>query len=217
MKIISAILTAVSVFINLPAGAQDNNAVPGQFLFPEFQTGVVQMKNGERAKLRINYNIVTEKMVFMQEGKIYDIINYPSIDTVYINARKFFPSGRIFFELLEKGRAVLFIQHKGKLKNPSRPAAYGGTSEVSSSTYIDNMMIAGETYRSKRNAEVVIIPDPILWIKYGDRTEPVTGVTRLKKLLSDRRQEVNNYLNGKKLDVTDTEQMIGLVGFYNSL
>lgn len=123
------------------------------------------MKNSEKAVLRLNFNIVTEKMVFMQKGMIYDILNIESIDTIYINERRFVPEGKVFYEVLVKGPVSLYLQNAGRVKSPSRPAAYGGTSELSSSTYINNMKLGNQVFRMESKPEIKVLYDPVLWIR----------------------------------------------------
>ncbi len=107
-------------------GQADTVRNPEQFLFPEFYVGVAKMLNGEKVVLNLNYNIITEKMVFMQKNQIFDIVNQETIDTVYIEGRRFIPRGKVFNEVLADGKATFFVQHKGSVRKPSRPAAYGG-------------------------------------------------------------------------------------------
>jgi hypothetical protein len=147
---------------------QDGTVVnPAQFLFSEFTRSQVAVKSGRNLNLMLNYNIVTEKMVFMQKGEVYDMVDYSNVDTVYIQHRKFIPSGKVFREVAVEGPVVLLIQHKGSIQAPPRPAAYGGTSEVSSSTYINNMKLGNEVYRLKTDPTLIIKPEPEFLIVKG--------------------------------------------------
>ncbi|MDM7918150.1 MAG: hypothetical protein QUS12_03185, partial [Methanosarcina sp.] len=155
----------LSVLINTAEAQVDTVNNPDQFLFKEFYVGVARMKNGEKVVLDFNYNIVSEKMVFRQKGLIYDITNQSLIDTVYIQGRKFIPAGKVFHEVMADGKSTLLVQHKGSIKPPSKPAAYGGTSEVSSSTYINNIRFGNDRYRKTTGEKIVILPGPLFWIR----------------------------------------------------
>lgn len=190
---------------------------PEQFLFSEFSVGVVNMKDNENVILNLNYNIVTEKMVFMQNGQIFDIVNYGAIDTVYIKGAQFIPEGKIFYEVVVNDKTSFFIQHKGSVKNPSKPAAYGGTSEVSSSTYITNLRVGGDVYRKDHKAEVVIYDTPIYRISRGDEMHIVTSRKALLKFFNDKRSDVREYMNKSDFDPEDPGKIRELVEYYNSL
>ena len=117
---------------------------PDQYLFPEFNTGKVGIKNGRDLNVILNYNIVTEKLVFMQKGRIYDMTDYANVDTVILYSKKFIPAGKGFVEIADTGKYTLLLQHIGTIQTPPKPAAYGGTSEVSSSTYVNYAMMGNE-------------------------------------------------------------------------
>ncbi len=190
---------------------------PEQFLFPEFYVGVAKMLNGDKIVLNLNYNIVTEKMVFMQNNQIFDIVNQTVIDTVFIEGRKFIPRGKVFHELLANGKAAFFIQHKGSVKTPSRPAAYGGTSDVSSSTYISNVRLGNDRFRMQKNVEIIIEPGSLYWIMKDDNMTLITGKKSLLEVFSDKKTEVKTFMGRSKFDVENPEQLNNLVIYYNGL
>lgn len=190
---------------------------PDQFVFPEFSIGIMKMKNQERTPLALNYNVVTERMVFRQKNQLFDVINYSLVDTVYINQRKFVPFENVFYEVLVSAPVSLFIQHKGKIRTPPRPAAYGGTSEVSSSTYINNLQLNGDVYRMGNGEPVIIEPDPIIWIRKDDKMFPVLNKNSLLKIFSDRKNEIKEFITAKGVDPKNPGHLIGVVNYYNGL
>jgi hypothetical protein len=196
---------------------QDTVSNPDQFLFPEFSVGVAKTKNGEKAVLSLNYNIVTEKMVFMQGKQIFDIVNQSIIDTVFIEGRKFIPFGKVFYEIAVGGNASFFIQHKGAVKKPPRPAAYGGTSEVSSSTYINNLKMGSNVYRMDQNTEIIIEPGSLYWIRKNYEMYLVTNKKSLLEIFADRKREVKEFMSKPKFDTENPEQLKDLVNYYNGL
>ena len=188
-----------------------------QFLFPEFTVGVVRMKSGEKVKLDLNYNIVQEKMVFMQKGNVYDIINQMTIDTVYISNRKFIPKEKMFYEILEDGPAKLFVQHKGSVIRPSRPAAYGGTTEASATTYINNMTIGNQVFRMNTEREVKIKYEPVIIVERNKKTFIITSSANLLKALGNRKSQVKDFILSEKTDTGDPEQVRKVLNYYNGL
>jgi hypothetical protein len=195
----------------------DTISNPDQFLFPDFSVGVARTKNGEKAVLSLNYNIVTEKMVFLQDKKIFDIVNQSIIDTVFIEGRKFIPFGKVFYEIAVSGNASFFIQHKGAVKKPPRPAAYGGTSEVSSSTYINNLKMGSNVYRMDQNTEIIIEPGSLYWIRKNHEMYLITSKKSILEIFADRKREVKEFMSKSKFDPENPEQLKDLVNYYNGL
>ncbi len=196
----SLIIFILLSFISSGINAQvDTVRDPEQFLFPEFYVGVAKMLNGDKIVLNLNYNIVTEKMVFMQNNQIFDIVNQSLIDTAYIEGRKFVPRGKVFYEILANGKASFFIQHKGSVKTPPKPAAYGGTSEVSSSTYVSNLKLGNDRYRMPKDTKIIIQQGSLYWIRKDNNMNLVSGRKSLLKIFSDKKSEVKTFMNRVKV------------------
>ncbi|MCJ7447301.1 MAG: hypothetical protein MUO72_06405 [Bacteroidales bacterium] len=208
------LLFSLSLKINAQS---DTILIPEQFLFPEFSPGVVKMKNGEKVVLNLNYNVVNEKMVFRQKNRIYDMVNYSSVDTVYIDKRKFVPVGKVFYEVLVSAPVSLFVQHKGTVKNPSRPAAYGSTSDVSSSSYINNMRIGNDVFRMDENQEIIIESKPVSWIRKNNELHAVINQKHFLKFFSDRKNEIREFIRQQHLDIENYDHLINVVNYYNGL
>ena len=94
-----SIILMISIDLQLTLNAQTkpDGSAP-QFLFPEFSTGKVRLKNGNIQSLELNYNTVSEKIVYKKDDKIYDVVNTEIIDTVFIKESKFVPAGKVFMK-----------------------------------------------------------------------------------------------------------------------
>ena len=80
--------------------AQNEKHILSHYLFPEFIQGEVRLKSGTITGSRLNYNALTEEMIFESNGKYLAIAKPESVDTIYIQGRKFIPEGKIFYEIL---------------------------------------------------------------------------------------------------------------------
>jgi hypothetical protein len=167
--------------------------------------------------LNLNYNLVTEKMVFMQKNQIFDLLTKSAVDTIYINNRRFVPFGKVFYEFLSGGPATLFIEHKGVVKKPARPAAYGGTTEVASSTYINNLRIGNQVFRMDTKGEIIIIQESVFWVRKDNLMFPVSSSGQMLKVLHDKRYEMKAYIRSRKVDFIDPGQVKGMINYYNGL
>ena len=70
------------------------------YLFPEFTKGVVLMKTGVKNEALLNYNSLTEEMIFDNKGTKLALGQLDQVDTVYIQNRKFFPLNKKFVEIV---------------------------------------------------------------------------------------------------------------------
>ena len=97
------------------------------YIFPEFIKGSVLMKSGIKNEAMLNYNALTEEMIFDKNGNKLAIGQLESVDTVYIGSHKFIPQKGRFFEIIYSGKYQLFADHKASIVDPGKPADYGGT------------------------------------------------------------------------------------------
>jgi hypothetical protein len=126
------------LILSLPLKSQTtSDGSSPQFLFPDFTTGKVKMKNGSSQSIVLNYNTVSEKMVYEKDDKLYDMISTELMDTVFVQNSKFVPVGQVFYEVLLEAPVSLFVQHKGDLLPPGAPAGYGGTSDNNKYSFIN--------------------------------------------------------------------------------
>ena len=218
-KIILSIILTSFLLIPAQSSAQEKTALvnPEQYLFPAFNTGKVGMKNGRELKVILNYNIVTEKIVFMQKGQIFDMTDLVNVDTVTLLDKKFIPAGKGFMEIADSGKYTLLFQHLGKIETPPRPAAYGGTSEVSSSTYMNNVQMGNEIYRLQNDTELIIKREVIYWIKTSDKLEFFLNEKQLVRILPDLKDQIRLFIKQNHLKFDDPMNVIKLISYCNTL
>jgi len=213
----SLLLLSIVVLSSYLVSAQDAPLLnPGQYLFNEFSRGRVAMKAGRDLNMVLNYNIVTELIVFQQKGQIYDLSNPETVDTIYISGHKFIPVGKVYYEVAIEEGLPLFIQHRGKIQDPPRPAAYGGSSEVSSSTYINNATFHGQVYRLQNDPTIIIKPEYIYWTMINGDWRSFISSRQLNEILSDKKISVSKYVKQNKLKFENPEDVTKLIVWCNT-
>ncbi|MBN1414077.1 MAG: hypothetical protein JW973_03160 [Bacteroidales bacterium] len=156
--------------------SQETMSKRSHYLFPEFTRGIVLMKAGSKNETLLNYNSLTEEMVYEDKGEKYamGIKLVGLIDTVFISDRKFIALNNTFVELLCHSTYDLYAEHKCRLKVPGKPDGYreaSQTSAVEKSSYY----YQGRN-REKGNVYGVESPDAYyeMELPYGYETEPYT-------------------------------------------
>jgi len=186
-----------------------------QFLFSDFSTGKVKMKNGQVNETMLNYNTVTEKMVFVKDGRYFNITNFEMVDTLYLNDRVFVPEGNYFNEVLLVGPVSLFARYKGRLEGS--PSAYGTKSEASSNYNL--------SYISLRQEGGILTLPPDCSVE--DRTEfrirksnewfDFHNEKQFCKLFPEKSAELGNYIKENGLNIREAQDLQKLVKYCNSI
>lgn len=189
-----------------------------QYLFPKFTSSKVLLKNGASQTVMMNYNMVTERMVYEQDGKKFDLINIGTVDTIYIQNRKFIPDGKVFYEVILKGEPLsLFIQQQGSLMSPGTPAGYGGTSQVAATKQLSSIELAGGRYNLPLPAEYLVNVSPVFWIGNGNEKKSFLNEKQFLKILPEKEKELKAFIKENRVKVTNPDQLAKLVNYYNGL
>jgi hypothetical protein len=212
----TTILMVIILCFALPVRAQTNTGgSEPQFLFPGFTQGKISMKSGQSQSVKLNYNIVSEKMVYEKDGNLFDMINNSLIDTVYLQTRKFIPVGNIFHEVLLSAPISLFMQHKGVLIPQGTPAGYGSTSQTSSTDIISSLSLPGGNYNLKLPSNVDIRVDLIYWIRKDNSMYSFINERQFLKIFPGKETEFKQFIKQNKIKLDKLPDLIRLVQHCN--
>jgi hypothetical protein len=188
-----------------------------QYLNPEFSASRVKMKVGKDLSLMLNYNMVTEKMVFFQKDNVYDMLNQGSVDTIYMGGSMFIPYEKVFYEVYPGTPVSLFIQHKGRIQSPPKPAGYGGTSEVSSSSYISRIDLGSQVYNMKLEGGLRVKYDPVYWVRVNDKMISFTSEKLFLKIFPEKEAELKQYIKKNRLKFEKPADLLKIWKYTNEI
>lgn len=208
MKIIrfnqSLMVSILLILCTLTGSSQTNLKPITHYLFSEFNKGIVLMKNGTKNEALLNYNSLTEEMIFDNRGMKLALGQVDLIDTVSILNRKFIPYENSFLELVDHSKYALFVKHKCKIVDPGKPAGYGTTSQTSAITTYSKFFTNGRVYdmslpegvATQSSIEYFLLKDGVL--------EKFISIRQLEKLFPLQKSQMKVYL--KKNDVSYEDQ-----------
>lgn len=179
--------------------------------------GSVRMKNGQLQNSILNYNIVTEKMVYQNGKDLYDITNTELIDTVYIQKSKFVPSGKVFFEVLLEAPVALFVQQTGSVVPPGAPAGYGGTSQVSSTKQLSGVELSTGYYNLKLPKDFKVQINPVYWIRAGKEYSSFINERQFLKIFQEKEDELKKFIKDNRIKFSRQSDIVKLTWHYNEI
>ena len=212
------LVTASLVFLfslNLPALSQDDRPET-QYLFSRFAKAEVLKKSGQKLETMMNYNCLTEEMIFVQNGRRMALANLVSIDTVYLQDRVFIPFENNFVELAVIGKADLFIQHRSKAKIQGEIVGYGGTSQLSNVKTVSSLRDNGQYFYMDMPENIEVKYEPLAYIRLGDKIKNFYNRRTLAKILPELKDDIKIYFKENKPDLENRSDLIELVAFINS-
>lgn len=188
-----------------------------QYLFAEFAECDIKMKSGQIQKQEMNYNTVTEKMVFTRDNKYYDLTNPEMVDTIILQNCRFVPAGKAFYEMLVSGTVSLFIQHKGSLMSAGKQVGYGGTSQVASANYLNNIELDGLQVNLRLPDNYIVNPSPVYWIRKENRWLSFSGEKQFLKIFPEKENQLKGFIKGNRIKFDKPENLTRLVKYCNTL
>ena len=215
MKSILALMLLCFLFGN--TYAQYHKIEISHYIFPEFIKGTVLMKTGVKNVTMLNYNALTEEMIFDSNGKKLAFAHVDQIDTVYIDGRKFFPVENKFVEPIYRNKLELYAIHKCSLVDPGKPAAYGGTSQTSATTTYSSFLSGGQAYELQLPEGTQTKPYTEYWLKKEGKLTMFVSLRQLSKLFSDKSDSFKKYVKENKVDYEKEETLIAVVKYIEGL
>lgn len=199
------------LFMVLPLTAFSQKTITvSHYVFPEFQEGVVLMKNGVRNNVKLNYNAASEEVVFEDNGNKLAIVDeiLPQIDTVFIADEKFIRQNNKFVKIMIDNLSInLFVEHKCRVTPPGKPAAYGGTSQTSSSTSYSSIMSGGRMYDLELPDDYKVAPYNVFWINRNGKLQSFSNISQLKRIYRDKKKLIDDYLKKNDVKLTDEKSI----------
>ena len=194
MKPIYCIFIANLIFIS--SYAQSKTEGDSHYLFPEFTQGVVLLKTGMKDAKLLNYNSLTEEIVFDNNGVVLAIpkAQLGRIDTVFIKDRKFIIVNNKFVELLHHSTWDLYAEYKCDLMEKGKDSGYGGTSQTSAITNPSSVYLEGKAYSLQLPDGVEAKPYTCYWLKKNGELQQFTSIGQLKKLYKDKKDLFKDYV-----------------------
>jgi hypothetical protein len=214
-SILTALLIVVACSAEIQVNAQES--ATRHYVLPDFVKGSVLMINGKTEDAVMNYNMVTEEMIFEKGDTKLAMTNLGAVDTVYLGTRKFIPHGKFFYEVLLSDKISLFKKHKCNLLQAGTPAGYGGTSETSATTSISVLVNSGNMYKLQLPKEYRVKDASQFWILKDNSEFIITSERQLLKIFPQISKELEQFIKQNKLNVRKQEDLIIIITKCNEL
>jgi len=186
------------------------------YVFPEFVNGKVLMKDGTSYERLLNYNSLTEEMIFEYESKKLAISSQDMVDTVYINKRKFVRLNNKFLELIHTSGVDLYAERKCSVTKPGVEGAYG---QKTNNTAVNSLSY----YRGVGLYRKLELPNELktrayvyYWLKKGGNFSKFVKLRQLQKMYPNKKAIFKAYVKEHDVEFKDQEGLVGLIKYLES-
>lgn len=213
-KISMLFLMFLSLSFVAKAGEKDSS-----FLFPEYQKAEVVYLNGSQSDETVNYNLVDEKLYFIDRSdqRVKVVSDVQHIAAIRIKDKSYLLDVNGFREVIFTDPIEFCVQYKAGHQIVNSNVGYGGTSSVASvSTYSSYRAGGQETIIKQPDIQVSAIYN-CYWIGKGNKQYKFTDKNQFLKIYPKQKQKINEYIDTQKLDFNSVLQVAGLVKFAETL
>jgi len=209
-------LTALCCLLAYGIFAQvDNVKQLTQYLFPDFAEGSVLQKSGTVVKTRLNYNTLTQEMIFKQGDQFLALDKLYDIDTVFLENKKFVPAGEVFYEVGTLTPISLFIQHASEIIPPGGETGYG-KSQTSAITHVTDLKSSGRAYALSLPDEYTFRNQTTYLLRKDGNFITVKNVKDVKKVFQAKENLIDDFVKTNKISFKKDEDVIKLIEFCNA-
>ncbi len=209
LKLFLFLLTGCS--LHAFAQNQTTGVKLAHYALEAFSRGTIKMKSGEAYSQLLNYNILTNEIIF-DAGNGFMAINDPqNVDTVNISGRIFVPVDKVFFELLGHTHLPLFMEYNYSIKEPGASIGYGMNTNTSAAASLNNLIESGSAYALKLPDDFQVIPSHVFWIRKDEKYLRVSNAQSLTKIFPNSKEEIKDFVKNNNTDFSKQEDVLLLV------
>ena len=213
-------LTLLIAAFTLSAFAQDDNDNPNatvidHYMFKGFIPGIVKKKNGERISALLNYNTLTEEMIFTKDTVKYALAQLEDIDTVYLAGKVFVPYNDIFFEKATSTPVALYIEHKTTILPPGKDLGYGSKTQLGSITNATQIRNGNREFNLKLPDDYKLVSRTTYWVIKDGKYVQVNNIRKVQGIFPARADAIKSFVKQHNIKMSNADDMIKLIEFCN--
>ena len=208
-----AIITCICC--NAFAQADRNVKRLTQYLFPDFAEGNVLQKSGTITKTMLNYNTLTQEMIFKQGDQNLAMADPASVDTVFLNNRKFIYANNSFYDVAVNAPVSLYIQYTSDILSSGTETGFGKT-QSSAAQGLTDLKSSGKAYSLSLTNDYSIKNKSVYLLKKDANFILVNNLKDVKKVFTGKENSIDDYAKKNKISFKKDDDVIKLVEFCNN-
>lgn len=187
------------------------------FIYPQFQRGTVYFRNGNFSNANLNYNLLKEEMLFInQKGDTLAIDNEPTIKYITINYDSFYYDEGYLQLIATYPDLKLTKRESIDIGDELKMGGYGQTSAVSAITSLSSLYRGSEYTRLNARGELLLLKHTQYFI--GDKFNNFLPATKknIAKMFKGKESLLENYLKENKIMFNNENDLRKLINFLSS-
>ena len=190
--------------------------IPPQYLFPTFTEGVVFLKSKLEIKTNLNFNTLTEQMLFKSDSAILKLDMPGEVDSVIINKRVFIQVDSMFYEYICGTNIKLLKRNKFRWETKGNAVGFGN-SKLARTKFANYLVIDGRISSIERNFEFDFYDNSTILIYLKNKIADATKLSNYVQFFPELETKIIEFKKSQKLNLKIKTDMIRLIDFINQL
>ncbi len=208
-------------FYTIQPGGNLLDVVPKNeaYEFPQFEQGIVFLKNGVNSAVKLNYHLIFEEMLFIDaNGDTVTIANPEEVKYIYIGKDQFYYAGNKFVKLdTTIGDIKLAVAGFFTTANTKKIGAFGTNTEGAGVSQGGFIAPDGRKMNLTPNVITTIAYKKALFI--GNRFNQFIPVNKknIFSIYPEKENQLKQYLDGNKINFFSRTDVVNLIAYMNKL
>lgn len=204
--------------ITVKAGTRliDYFPIPERYLYSEFTTGRILLKNGNYSDRKLNYNHLAGEMEFIQGRDTLSIANRKDIGLIMV-AQDTFYYDKGYIEQLRGGKIKVGLKQYVELKEKQNLDTYGVSSSGAATTSFGSMPADGNFYKLTANKDLIFKRTLQYYIATPESGFVLCNKKSIIKLFPQKKDKIKSYFKARTVKFDSKEDILRLADFLNSL
>jgi hypothetical protein len=189
-----------------------------QYVFPDFQSGRVVMKNKSQVKCQLNYSFLHDEVLFINDkGEKMALANPEDISEVYIANRLFIPELKGYYEVIERGTVNLVYKWICNITEKGKEGALGITTDAPSVVQMNRMSFDAREWKLDVDKEAVVSVEVVPYLKIKTKYIIIKGAKDFYRAIPGKKEEIKLYISQNSVDFRKEADLRRLVEYCNTL
>ena len=215
--ITTVLFSQTSEIITVKAGQKISDVYKEIYRYPQFTAGRVYFVNGDVSAAKLNYNLITETMLFVnQKGDTLAIADETAVKFITIEKDSFYYDNG-YLEFVDGNKSVrLAIKQRIKFSDKKKIGAFGmPTSTVR--TESDDTFLGDRRFNFLVAEDLIFKKETEFYLSQGSNNFVVLNKKNLLKIFPRNKENIEAFLKEKNINLQAAKDIEILIQYLGSL
>lgn len=189
-----------------------------QYIFHDFRSGSVCYRDNKIINCQLNYNFLMDEILFINaKGEKMAIADPKDLSYVLIANRKFIPTPKGYYEIIESGDISLVYKWICRISPTKAKGALGLSTDAPSIYQENRFSFDNREWKMDVDKEALASVEVIPYLKIKSKFVSITGAQSYYKTFRGKNSEIKIYLEQNPVNFKKEADLRRITRFCNSL